>query len=69
VPIPKIVAKYKLQKMPFKPALPKQTKMQVFLSSVSGTNIKKVQKQNNFYTNTKFNFVKDLCKIVTTSLF
>jgi len=45
VPIPKIVAKYKLQKMPFKPALPKQTKMQVFLSSVSGTNVKKVQKQ------------------------
>jgi len=45
VPIPKIVAKYKLQNMPFKPALPKQTKMQVFLSSVSGTNAKKVQKQ------------------------
>jgi len=48
VPIPKIVAKYKLQKMPFKPALPKQTKMQVFLSSVSGTNVKKVQKQKQF---------------------
>jgi len=48
VPIPKIVAKYKLQKMPFKPALPKQTKMQVFLSSVSGTNVKKVQKQKIF---------------------
>jgi len=69
VPIPKIVAKYKLQKMPFKPALPKQTKMQVFLSSVSGTNVKSSKTKNNFYANTKFNFVLDLCKIVTTSLF
>jgi len=50
VPIPKIVAKYKLQKMPFKPALPKQTKMQVFLSSVSGTNAKKVQKQKTIFS-------------------
>jgi len=60
VPIPKIVAKYKLQKMPFKPALPKQTKMQVFLSSVSGTNVKKVQKQKDF-TQTPNSILFQIC--------
>jgi len=51
-----------------KPALQKQMKiMQVFLSSVSGTNEKKVKFTKPFFTQNKTEFSKKMCKIFQTN--